>query len=127
MVKGRAELEKITNLDIEEIDLEKGRSKKAQPADLVIVSNILYLIKDKVAFAKRAAELVAEGGKLLLVEFVPRKTILGPPVEARLSEEEVLGIFAKAGLHFACTVDAGWHHYGLIFDHKGEGCEWRKE
>lgn len=126
MIKGRADLDKITNLEIEEINLEKGKSKKAKPADLVIVSNILYLINNKESFVKKAAELVKENGKLLLVEFVPRKTIVGPPVEMRLSEEDVIRLFEKAGLHFACTVNAGWHHYGLIFDHKGAGCDWKK-
>ena len=126
LVRSKAELQGITNIDVEEIELEKGISKKAKPADIVIVSNILHLIKDKQLFVNKATKMVKKDGKLLFIDWVPRKTLFGPPVEMRVSEEGVMELFEKAGLHFACTVMAGVDHFGLIFDYKGEGCDWEK-
>jgi len=117
---------KLSNVDIEEIDLVNGVSKKANKADLVIVANTLYSITDKDAFAAKASKIVKTGGKLLLIDWIPRTTLLGPPIEFRLTEEKVIACFEKAGLKFACTVDTGCQHFGLVFDHVGEGCGWKQ-
>ena len=126
LVKSRAELESINNIEIEVMELEKGASKLARQADLVIVSNILHLIRDKGEFVSKAVEMVSSKGRLLFIEWVPKKTLFGPPRDLRISEEQVITLFEKAGLHFACTVDAGIDHFGLVFDHKGEGCDWKQ-
>jgi len=126
LVKSKAELESINNIEIEEIELEKGTSKLDRQADLVIVSNILHLIRDKGAFVAKATKMVSTKGKLLFIDWVPKETLFGPPRELRVSEEQVITLFEKAGLHFACTVDTGIDHFGLIFDHKGEGCGWKQ-
>jgi len=81
---------------------------------------------DKKTFVGKAVKLVNANGKLLLIDWSPRKTLFGPPLELRVSEEQVISLFETAGLHFACTVDAGFDHFGLVFDHKGEGCDWKR-
>ena len=126
LLRSRAELEHISNIEIEEVTLETGSSKLARPSDLVIMSNILHLIKDKEAFVTKAASLVNENGKLLFVDWVAKKTLFGPPVELRVNEERVISLFEQASLHFSCTVEAGIDHFGLVFDHKGEGCDWKR-
>ena len=126
LVKSKAEITNIQNIDIEQIELEKGFSKLAKPSDLVIVSNILNLIRDKGAFVDKTVKLVNTKGKLLFIDWVPKKTLFGPPLGLRVNEEQVITLFEKAGLHFACTVNAGVDHFGLVFDHKGEGCDWKR-
>jgi len=93
---------------------------------LVIVSNILNLIRDKGAFVDKTVKLVNTKGKLLFIDWVPKKTLFGPPLELRVNEEQAITLFEKAGLHFACTVNTGVDHFGLVFDHKGEGCDWKR-
>jgi ubiquinone/menaquinone biosynthesis C-methylase UbiE len=126
LVKSKAELTGISNIEIEEIELEKGTSTLAKPSDLVIVSNILHLISDKKTFASKTIKMVGKEGRLLFIDWCPKKTLFGPPLELRVSEEQVITLFEKNDLHFACTVDAGVDHFGLIFDHKGEGCDWKR-
>jgi len=126
LVKSKAEITNIQNIDIEQIELEKGFSKLAKPSDLVIVSNILNLIRDKGAFVDKTVKLVNTKGKLLFIDWVPKKTLFGPPIELRVNEEQAITLFEKAGLHFACTVNTGVDHFGLVFDHKGEGCDWKR-
>lgn len=120
LVLNKAETEKIGNIEIEELELEKGISKMAKPSDLVIVSNILHLIKDKNMFIQKAVKMVAPGGKLLFIDWKPTKTLFGPPKELRTSEESVISLFEKEGMKLSCTVEAGTDHFGLVLTHKGE-------
>jgi ubiquinone/menaquinone biosynthesis C-methylase UbiE len=125
LLNSRAETQHLRNIDTEEIDLVVGTSKKAKPSDLVIVANIIHLLPDKEAFAVKAASLVSEGGKLLVIDWLPQDTLIGPPLRLRLTEEKVISYFEKAGLRLACSVDTGWQHFGLVFDHIGDGCGWK--
>lgn len=126
LVKSKAKIEAINNIEIEQIELENGVSKLAKSADFVIMSNIMHLMRDKESFASKAVKMLDKDGRLLFIDWVPRDTLFGPPLELRVSEEVVITLFEKAGLHFACTVDAGVDHFGLVFDHKGEGCDWKQ-
>lgn len=126
LLLSRAATQNFTNIDTEEVDLVKGVSKKAKPSDLVIVANVLHLIEDKDSFASKAAALVNDDGKLLVIDWLPKSTLLGPPLRLRLNEEKIITLFEKAGLQFACTVDTGWQHFGLVFDRKGDGCGWKE-
>jgi Methylase involved in ubiquinone/menaquinone biosynthesis len=119
LLQSKAETQKLNNIEVEEVELEKGASKLAKPADLVIVSNILYLIKDKQAFAEKAAKMLSPNGKLLVVEWVNRKTLFGPPQELRVNQDEAVSVFECADLEMSCSVITGPDHYGLIFTHKG--------
>jgi len=119
MLQSKAETRHISNIEIEEIEIEKGTSAEAKPSDLVIVSNILYLIKDKQVFAEKAAALVAPGGKLLFIDWTPAKTLFGPPSTLRIKQEEAVTLFEHEGLQMACSVLTGVDHYGLVFERKG--------
>lgn len=119
LVKSKADTQNIQNIDIEELELEKGTSKLAVPSDLVIVSNILHLIKDKKAFAAKAAKMVSPGGKLLFIDWLPKETLFGPPLELRISSEQVITIFEGAGLLLKASIDAGADHFGIVFTKEG--------
>ncbi len=126
MLQGKAEVQKFSNIEVEEINLVKGPKKDTKPADLVIVANVIHLVQDKAAFTATAASLVAPDGKLLFIDWLPKSTLIGPPLRLRVTEEQVIKAFEDAGLKLACTVDTGWQHFGLVFDRTGEGCGWRK-
>jgi len=119
LLRSRAETQHIGNIDIEELELEKGISKLATPSDLVIVSNILHLIRGKEAFAKKATDLLVPGGKLIFIDWTMCKTLFGPPLELRMSEESAVSLFEKAGLVLESKLSAGVDHFGLVFI-KGE-------
>jgi ubiquinone/menaquinone biosynthesis C-methylase UbiE len=119
MLQSKAETRHLTNIEVEEVELEKGSSKLAAPADLVIVSNILHLIRDKAAFVAKAANLVSPKGKLVFIDWTKEKTMFGPASELRVDEEIVLSLFEKSGMNLSCSVNAGTDHFGMVFVHKG--------
>lgn len=120
MINSRAKSENLNNIEIETLELEKGTSKEAKPSDLVIMSNIMHLIRDKAVFAAKAAKMVSSKGRLLFMDWAPKETLFGPPLELRLQQEQVIILFEEAGLIFTKTVDTGVDHFGLVFAREGE-------
>lgn len=117
LINKKASLEGIRNIETKFVGLEKKISLD-QKADIVVISNILHLVKDRDAVLKNAKSFLKKDGRILLVDFVKLRSVFGPPLENRLSEEDVMIMADKLGLHFKCIIDAGWYHYGLIFDLK---------
>jgi len=118
-LQSQAEMQKLTNIEIEEVELEKGTSKLATPSDIVIISNIMHLIRGKEGFAAKASDMLAPGGKLIFVDWAARKTLFGPPLELRAKEEDMMAVFEKAGLIFRNKLSAGVDHFGLVFSKDG--------
>lgn len=126
LLKSKAELLGVTNIEIEEVNIEKEKTKQDIDSDLVILANVLHSTKDKIGLLNRASEVLGKGGQLLLIDWSQGKGLFGPNDNIRLSEEEVMTLCDKADLHFVCTVNAGWHHFGMLFD-KGDEHEKRRK
>jgi len=116
LISNKARLEGLGNIKTKTIFLDKGEIKLEEKADLVIISNVLHVTKDPDNILKNAKKMLKPRGRILVIDFIKLNSIFGPPIRYRLSEEEVILKADKAGLHFKCIVDAGWYHYGLIFN-----------
>jgi ubiquinone/menaquinone biosynthesis C-methylase UbiE len=126
LLKSKAQLRNIQNIDIEELNFEKEDTTFKDHADLVIVANILHLISNKEKFVKRAEAILKDDGKILLIDWLTGQSLFGPPERYRLNEEQIISLFETVGMRLLCTVDAGQHHFGLVFD-KGRKYAKRKE
>lgn len=115
LLKRKAELLGSNNVTIEKFDLEKGKIEIKEKADIVLMVNVLHVIEDDAEALKRAKNLLKKGGRLVVIDYLKTKTLFGPPVRYRLSEEDVILMGEKVGLKFKCIFNAGFHHYGLIF------------
>jgi len=113
-----ADISNVHNIEIEEIDFEKEKSKIFEPADMVLVLNILYSIKNRDFFINNVAEFVKPTGELLFVDWDPERKEFGPRTGKRISKEEIIKKFQKIGFVLNREIEAGWNHYGLIFKHK---------
>jgi ubiquinone/menaquinone biosynthesis C-methylase UbiE len=120
ILKSKAEIQKLTNIEIEEINLEKEKTQSKEKADLIIIANILHLIRNKEKLLERAYDLLTEKGKILVLDWHSSKKMFGPVSKIRLNEEDVITLCEEVGLSLVCSVDAGWHHFGLVFKKKGK-------
>lgn len=86
-----------------------GTGLPGQSADLVVVHQVLHYLGDPAAACKEAARLVAEGGKLLIVDFAPHalEFLREQHQHRRLgfSEAEVDRWLAEAGLAEIAAVE----------------------
>jgi ubiquinone/menaquinone biosynthesis C-methylase UbiE len=108
---------KLDNLQCIWGDVEKiGGTKIGDGVvDIAVVSNVFCLVEDKDNLVKEAKRILKEKGRLLLVELESDSVILAKSKNICISKEKIRGLFEKEGFHFEREVDAGDHHYGIIF------------
>lgn len=84
--------------------------------DLCLLVNNLYLSQNRAALIREMARLTKPGGRILIVEWKPVATAIGPPAERRLSSEQAQAICQSPYLELLDEVDAGHSHYGLLYE-----------
>ena len=114
-LKGKAELEGLANIEIRRCDLEapEGSTLPANSLDLVLIPNVLFQVDDKEQVLKEAKRILKEGGKILIVDWLP-KAPFGPK-EDRISPDDLKKIAKSLNLKLEKEFKAGKYHYGLIF------------
>jgi len=116
-VKNTADLFGITNLRIIWANLEIPGATKIpdESVDLAMLNNILFQNKKIDKIIEESSRILKKDGKLLITEWKKIKSPSGPPLENRLSPEEIKKYAEKAGLQFQKELEAGPYHYALIF------------
>lgn len=105
-----------TNVEILWGDLEEtGGSKLNSILDLVLISNLLFQVRDKQAVLDEAVRVLKPGGRVAIIDWAESFGGLGPTKEMVVTKEAAYEHARKAGLTFVKEFPAGAHHYGLIF------------
>ena len=114
-LKTKAEMAKITNIKLVRADLEQslGSSIQAGLLDLVLMSNLLFQVKNKKGVMAEAKRVLRTKGKLLVVDWKP-DALLGPEGE-RVSPERIKEMVQEMGFALDKEVSAGAYHWGLLF------------
>jgi ubiquinone/menaquinone biosynthesis C-methylase UbiE len=115
-IKNEAERHGHKNVEILWGDLEEeGGSKLNSILDLVLVSNLLFQVRDKEAVLIEAARVLKPNGRVAIIDWAESFGGMGPTEEMVVSKEAAYECARKAGLTFVKEFPAGAHHYGLIF------------
>ena len=115
-IRSKAKLEGFFNIKIIRGDLEKlkGSTLGDVSCDMVFIANVLFQIPDKPGLINEAYRVLKKNGELAIVEWKPY-IALGPKKEFRLSEEELKQFVMSKGFSEPKPIDAGSHHYGIVF------------
>ncbi|MEX2052542.1 MAG: class I SAM-dependent methyltransferase [Candidatus Paceibacterota bacterium] len=96
-------------------DVERpGGTKLASGVlDKAIVSNLLHQIEDRSKFMAELKRILKPEGRVLLVDYSGES----PAFSAKhaITEADARRIFEDAGFRWERGIDAGAHHYGMIF------------
>jgi len=106
----------LENVQLIKIDIElpeKIKIKK-ESCDFVIISNILFQLKDKESAFVNAKKILKKDGNILVVDW-QSEAGLGPNKDLQLKIEDVKKIAEKQGFKMDREIDAGHFHYGLLF------------
>ncbi len=116
-IKKNAVNEGVLNIEIVWGDVERpgGTKLKDGSMDAVILSNILFQTEDRNQLVKETQRIVKTGGKVLLVDWSDSFGNMGPIDEHVVREHKARELFEKFDFTFKQTIDAGSHHYGMIF------------
>jgi len=127
-LRSLARQHRLSNIETIWGDLERpqGTHLKGASIDALIASNVLFQIEDKPAFAEEAFRILKKGGRLLLIDWsdsysspassgTAARRGMGPAAAHVVSEKQARLLFEGAGFQFTKPIEAGEHHYGLIF------------
>ncbi len=98
-------------------DVEKigGTKLKDKIVDAVIASNILFQVGDKDKFIEEAKRILKSGGRLLLIDWSDNSSSIEPSFAKIVPKNIAREIFERKGFIWQRDIDAGEHHYGIIF------------
>jgi ubiquinone/menaquinone biosynthesis C-methylase UbiE len=85
--------------------------------ELVLCANTLNEVEDadQARFVESMAGALAPGGRMAIINWLPSRTRLGPPVEQRISPARVRELAEGAGLSLAEDLDILPMHSFLVF------------
>ena len=106
----------LTNVATKRVNLEteKGSGLQDESVDWVIMVNMLFQNKNKELIISEARRVLKPGGKILVIEWNPQDTSVGPQKSVRISKEALLEMAQKLALGLEKEIEVSDFHYGLI-------------
>ncbi len=116
-VRGKSKIGGLHNIRTIWADLEVPGSTKLKDGsiDIVFITHVFFQIEKKAPILEEAKRVVKPDGKIVTIDWAKVKIPFGPPLEKRVSKEEVIEVASAIGLNAVSEFDAGSYHYGLIF------------
>ncbi len=118
--RGEAKNKNLKNIEYICSDIEKNGGTKIADnvVHLAIVSNVFFQLENKDSFVREIARIVKSGGKVLFVDWNESYLNMGPHKNHIVSETYTRELFSKHGFKLHERINAGEHHYGIIFTHE---------
>jgi ubiquinone/menaquinone biosynthesis C-methylase UbiE len=83
--------------------------------DTIFFCNVLHHIENRPAYYTKLARALKPGGRIVIVDFHKKPLPVGPPEAMKLSQEEVVSEFVRAGFRDSRSLDFLPYQYMLIF------------
>ncbi len=115
-VRKEAQLQNIVGLEMVWSDIEVPGATKipAHTLDMVFLINTLFQAQNKRAVIGEAKRLLKPDGYLLLIDWQPGDTAMGPNIDKRLDLASIRQIMKESGFVEEKSIQAGSHHFGLL-------------
>lgn len=115
-VASRAKLEQLGNIVTKRVNLEKERGSGLgdKSVDWVIIKDILFQNQKKDVILNEAARVLVPGGRILIMEWKPENTQVGPEAHLRISPDTLRGLLDAAHLTVEQEIPADGFHYVFV-------------
>ncbi|MCW4046808.1 MAG: class I SAM-dependent methyltransferase [Candidatus Bathyarchaeota archaeon] len=80
-------------------------------ADMVFFSIVLHDFRDPAKVLSNAKRMLKPDGTLVNLDWKKKRTVFGPPVQIRFSEEQAQALIRQAGFTIESVKDAGSNFY----------------
>lgn len=116
-IRNRTKIEAHTNIQTIWSDIEMvGKAPiPANTVNVTFLTNVLFLVKDKVSALTEAARLTMPNGYVVVVDWIKQLGPLGPSADLLLKPEDIIETAKKAGLVFDDQFSLNENHYCLLF------------
>jgi hypothetical protein len=77
---------------------------------------VLHHIENRPSYYAKLAKALKVDGRIVVIDFFKKELSIGPPPAMKLSEEEVIAEFQKAGFTLSKRLDILPYQYYLFFE-----------
>jgi len=111
---------KISNIECIWGDIENKHGTKIddQIVDVIVISNVLFQVDDKLGFIDEAKRILKKDGKILFIDWLDSFGGMGPAPQYVVNEEKATKLFTSRGFKLLEKIVVSDHHYGIIFIHE---------
>ncbi len=115
-VASRAKILNLSNIVTKRVNLEKegGSGLALQSMDWVVIKDVLFQNKNKKLILEEAARILKSGGHAILMEWDPRKSLVGPDAGLRVTPEQLRTLVEAANLAVEKELNVGGFHYAFL-------------
>jgi ubiquinone/menaquinone biosynthesis C-methylase UbiE len=119
-LKKEVEEKHIKNIEViwGDVEIVGGTKLRVDSLDAIVISNVLFQIDSKAGLVHEASRVLKMGGKILLIDWSESFGGLGPQPGTVVEESMARQIFETGPFEYKKSIDAGEHHYGLVFEKK---------
>ncbi|MFC1598100.1 class I SAM-dependent methyltransferase [Patescibacteria group bacterium] len=119
VLKSMVEQAGLDNVQTIWTDLEVYGAAKAvvdNSVDVGLLITTLFQSEDKPAMFKECIRMIKPGGKLLVADWKPMDTVIGPPMDKRVSPLDARKIAEDNGLRLVEEFEPGEYYWGQIYE-----------
>lgn len=99
-----------------DIEILRGSKLGDASVDMVVLSNILFQLDDKVGCIKEATRVLRPGGRILIIDWTESFGGLGPAPHHVFEQKMAEELLTKSGFtKLSDSLPAGEHHYAILF------------
>lgn len=119
-INSEANILKFRNIHYIVGDIEKaGGTKLADnTVNLAIASNVIFQLENRGEFINEISRILKPGGRVLFIDWLSSFNNFGPHKNHIVPESHIRDLFERYGFKLKERIDAGEHHYGIIFTHE---------
>lgn len=107
----------LNNIDIVWADLEHvgGTRLRENSLDAILSVNVFFQLEKKDNACLEIKRVLKPGGRVLVIDWMSSYGGMGPQSKNVFLEEDAIKLFEKHGFKQDRIINAGAHHYGIIF------------
>jgi arsenite methyltransferase len=90
----------------------------ASSVDTVFFCDVLHHIENRPAYYAKLTKALKPGGRIVVIDFYTKRLPVGPPPAMKLSDQQVIAEFKKAGFRLSKRLDTLPYQYFLFFDRR---------
>jgi ubiquinone/menaquinone biosynthesis C-methylase UbiE len=113
IIREKIRMGKLTNIETL-LSKESSIPLPDNSVDVLFMANVFHELDDRGAILKEAKRIISRG-RLIIIDWKKMEMEMGPPIEERLSEDEVVSICEDGGFRILERLDAGQYNYMLVF------------
>ena len=120
-VVSRAKTQGVTNIVTKRVNLEQAGGSTLPPdsLDWVVLKDILFQNQKKDIILKEVTRVLKPDGCVLLMEWDPKSSMVGPDKNLRVSQEQMKQMVQAVGLVVSDEINVGGFHYAFVAKKEG--------